>query len=62
MYGEGNGAGLASIVPTVGGITMLPNTGDNTTLFIVSLFSTIVGSLILVSTLARFVAKKFYRA
>lgn len=61
MY-EGNGAGIASIIPTVGGIAVLPNTGDNTTLFIVSVVSTTVGSLILTSTIVRFVAKKFYKA
>jgi len=61
MY-EGHGAGIASIIPTAGGIVVLPNTGDNVTLFIVSIVSTTVGSLILASTIARFVAKKFYKA
>lgn len=62
MYGgRGGGEGFASIVPTAGGIAVLPNTGGNQLLFVLSLVSIVVGSLILITTTARFVAKRLYK-
>lgn len=63
MYGgKGGGEGFASIVPTAGGIAVLPNTSGNSLLFVLSLASIVVGSIILTTTTARFIAKKFYKA
>lgn len=62
MYGgKGGGELIAPIVPTVGGIVLLPNTGGNNVLLAISLFSTIVGSAILLTTAVRLVAKKYYK-
>lgn len=63
MYGgRGGGEGFASIVPTAGGIAVLPNTGGNSLLLVLSLTSIVVGGLILATTTARFVAKLIYKA
>lgn len=63
MYGGKGGDNIvAPIIPTVGGIALLPNTGDNKVLFFVSLLSITVGSLILLTTLARFAAKRYYKS
>jgi LPXTG-motif cell wall-anchored protein len=44
------------------GVVVLPNTGENHVLFIVALASIIIGSLIILSTIIRFIAKKVYKA
>lgn len=64
MYEGGKGGGdlVAPIIPTAAGIAVLPNTGGNQLLFIVSLVSTIVGVTILLTTLARMAAKRYYKA
>jgi hypothetical protein len=63
MYGSGGGAGdLVAVVPTTAGIIVLPNTGGNHLLFVISLLSTIIGTLILTSTVVRLIAKKIYKA
>lgn len=54
VLGAGTGTGLGAVV--------LPNTGENSVLFFVALISVIVGSAIILSTIARFAAKKFYKA
>lgn len=62
MYGgRGGGEGFASVIPTAGGIAVLPNTGGNQLLFVLSLVSIIVGSLILATTTARFIARMIYK-
>lgn len=48
--------------PAVAGIVTLPNTGNNTVLTALSLVSIAAGVAIIVTTLARFVAKKRYNA
>lgn len=58
MYSPGlGGSGL-----TATGIALLPNTGGNVLFFIISLLSIVIGSLIVLSTIARFVARKIYRS
>jgi hypothetical protein len=57
MYG-GKGGGGAAIV--AGGAIVLPNTGGNVVLTIVALTSITVGTVILLSTLVRWIAKKAY--
>lgn len=44
-----------------GGIALLPNTGGSQLLLVVAILSITVGSLILVSTAASIIAKKFYK-
>lgn len=51
---------LTPIVPTVLGAAVLPNTGGNETLFVASIASIVIGSVILLTTVARQVAKKAY--
>lgn len=53
MYGRGAGPIAGSA-----GIAMLPNTGGNELLLVVSVLSIVVGSVILLTTIARSVAKK----
>jgi hypothetical protein len=55
MYEGGKGAGSIA-----GGSVLLPNTGGNSVLTIVAITSIAVGAIIVVSTLARFVAKRAY--
>lgn len=55
MYEGGKGAGAIA-----GGAILLPNTGGNTILTIVSIASIVIGSAIVLSTVVRFVAKKAY--
>jgi hypothetical protein len=64
MYGLGNGAagGLVAVVPTVAGIVILPDTGENHVLFVVALTSVVIGSLIVITTIIRMIAKKVYKA
>ena len=56
-----NGTVLGAAAPTVLGAVILPNTGGNHTLFIVALTSVIVGSLIILTTVARMIAKRMYK-
>ena len=62
MYGGKGGGSLTAIIPTTAGVAVLPNTGGNVLLFIAALLSTVIGAAILLSTAARFVAKKAYKA
>lgn len=62
MYGGKGGGALSGAVPTVAGITVLPNTGGNELLMVASIVSITVGSIILLSTVCRFVAKLAYKA
>lgn len=54
MYGKGAGCSVVS------GCVLLPNTGGNPILTIVAIAGITVGSAILLSTFARFVAKKAF--
>jgi hypothetical protein len=56
MYG-GKGAG-----PVAAGAVILPNTGGNHLLLVASIVSIMTGGVILLSSLARFVAKQAYKA
>lgn len=58
MYEGGKGGGGAAGI--VGGSIVLPNTGGNVILTIVSIASIVIGSAIVLSTIARLVAKKAY--
>ncbi len=49
-------------VATVAGIAVLPNTGGNELLMVASLLTTLVGVAIVLSTVARQVAKRAYKA
>jgi LPXTG-motif cell wall-anchored protein len=53
LLGAATGPGLGAVV--------LPNTGENHVLFFVALISIVIGSAIILSTVARIAAKKFYR-
>jgi len=57
MYGGKGSGGAASIV---GGTIVLPNTNGHFILLIVALTSIVVGSVILLSILGRWIAKKAY--
>jgi len=58
MYGKVLGASTVA----GGGALILPNTGGNTLLTVVSIVSITVGGVILLSTAVRFGAKKVYKA
>jgi hypothetical protein len=62
MYGKGGGDLIVGIPSTAAGIAILPNTGGSTLLLFVSLLSTVIGTLIIASTLIRFIAKRAYKA
>ena len=62
MYGSGNASGLSAALPTAAGVVVLPNTGDNHVLFFVALASVIIGSVIVITTIIRMIAKRVYRA
>ncbi len=57
MYGGKGGGGIVGLG---GGAIVLPNTGGNKVLQIVALTSITVGAVILLSILARWMAKKNY--
>jgi len=57
-----NGSVLGATTSTVLGAVVLPNTGENHALFFVALTSVIVGLAIIISTIVRIAAKKFYKA
>lgn len=59
MYGNTDILGAAT---TTAGILVLPNTGGNDALLVVAVSSIAIGSLIVLSTVVRFVAKKIYKA
>ncbi len=59
MYGNTSVLGAAT---TTAGILVLPNTGGNDALLVVAVSSIAIGSLIVLSTVVRFVAKKIYKA
>lgn len=58
MYSPGLGGGGL----TAAGIAILPNTGGNVLFFIISLLSIAIGSLIILSTIARLIARKIYKS
>ena len=60
MYEGGKGGGGAAGI--VGGAIVLPNTGGNVVLQLVALTSIVVGSAILLSTVARLMAKRANKA
>lgn len=60
MYQGGKGGGGAAGI--VSGAIVLPNTGGNIALQIVALTSIVIGSVIVLSTIYRVVAKKAYKA
>jgi hypothetical protein len=63
MYGGlGGGGPVVGLTSVAAGVAVLPNTGDNKVFIAVSIFSIVVGALILVSTAARFIAKKAFKA
>jgi len=53
--------GLGGVGLTASGIAILPNTGGNELLVAVSLLSIAIGSMIILSTVARIIAKKIYK-
>lgn len=60
MYEGGKGGGGAAGI--VGGAIVLPNTGGNIILLVVSIASIAIGSAIVLSTIARLLAKRAYKA
>lgn len=60
MYQAGLGGGGAAGV--VGGAIILPNTSGNKFLLIVAISSIFIGLTIVVSTIARLIAKRAYKA
>lgn len=59
MYANSNVASAASVTA---GVAVLPNTGGNELLIVASLVGIVTGGVILLSTLARLVAKRVYGA
>lgn len=59
MYGSGSVLGAGA---TTAGILILPNTGDNILLLAISIFTIAIGSLVILSTVIRLIAKKAYKA
>ena len=59
MYGSGSILGLGI---TTAGIVALPNTGNNVLLAVMAMTSIVIGSLIVLSTVIRLIAKKVYKA
>ena len=64
MYSGSTGGAtpLVGFASTAAGVAVLPNTGDNKVFIAVSIFSIVVGAIILLSTAVRFVAKKSFKA
>lgn len=62
MYEGGKGGGVLPAATTTAGVLILPNTGGNIALMIVSSLFIAVGVLVVASTVARFIAKKAYNA
>lgn len=61
--GSGNGSVLGTSTTAAGtGILMLPNTGSNSLLTAVAVTSIFIGLLIVLTTIIRFAAKKYYKA
>lgn len=59
MYGGGVVLGAST---TVAAGAVLPNTGDNRAMVIAATISLVVGIIVTVTSLARLVAKKAYKA
>lgn len=57
MYGAGNATGLSPVLDP----TILPDTAGNDMLVAVSVLSFIVIALIIISTIVRIIAKRFYK-
>jgi hypothetical protein len=60
MYEGGKGGGGAAGI--IGGAVVLPDTGGNIVLQIVALVSIVAGTAIVLSTIARFAAKRAHKA
>ncbi len=58
---SGGGGVFLSIATIVVGVVSLPNASSNILLTCLSALCAVAGALILITTLVRFVAKKFYR-
>lgn len=58
MYGNGSVLGAST---ALAGVAILPNTGGNTAFYAVAVASIVIGSLIILSTIIRFIAKKVYK-
>lgn len=59
MYGDKPGQGAG---PVLGGGALLPNTGGNTILTIIAITAIAVGAAVMLSSVARVVAKKAFKA
>ena len=57
MYGRGEGP-----TSVVGGAALLPNTGGNTILTVIAITAIAVGAAVMLSSVARVVAKKAFKA
>ncbi len=53
---------VLGVTPAVAGIATLPNTGSSPVLTALSLISIAAGAVVLLTTVARYVAKKRYNA
>ncbi len=62
MYEGGRGAGFVPVASTSAGVLILPNTGGSIALTVLSILLIAVGGLVIVSTAARFLAKKMFKA
>lgn len=60
--GIGGGGPFVGVASVAAGVAVLPNTGDSKVLMVTSIASIAIGSIILLSTAVRFVAKKAYKA
>lgn len=58
MYGHGSGPATS----VVGGAALLPNTGGNTILTVIAITAIAVGAAVMLSSVARVVAKKAFKA
>ena len=54
--------GVLGVATTTAGAVVLPNTGSNRTLMIVAAINVLVGSVIVITAVMRFVAKRAYKA
>lgn len=58
----GGSSPVAGLISTTTGIAVLPNTGDDNLLKIVAIVSIVIGAAIVLTSVARLVAKKAYKA
>ena len=60
--GGGGATPFIGVASTAAGVAVLPDTGDNKMFIAVSIFSIVVGVIILLTTAIRFIAKKSFKA